>query len=276
MHSTLRPLLLAAACMAVTAIARAGTDMNDGVTPAAAPQQDNSVPISQEFIIEGGWSGRATTRQGNAKIGGVSDANGHVNYVVSPTIKDGLLLRFGIDAERFSFSLPPGAPLPNTLQSVNAIIGTDVSIGDKTIVRAEIHPGIYSDFVHLTGNGFDCPLQVGGTYLYSKDFQVIFGVQMDLKSNLPVIGLPASAGNSPTTGRSRPSRRSRVSSISSTSSSPSTSAPTSSAAPTSSTAHSASTTATAPRRTTTSSTTTSSTTPKSASVPASSGSSRRT
>jgi hypothetical protein len=190
MHSTFRTLLFAASCTVVTGIAWAGTDSSDAITPPVATQQDTSVPISQEFTAEGGWSTRATTQQGNAKLGGSSDANGHVNYVASPTIKDGLLLRFGIDAERFSFGLPPNAPLPNTLQSVNAIIGTDMSIGDKTIVRAELHPGIYSDFVHLTGNGFDCPLQVGGTYLYSKEFQVIFGIQMDLKSNLPVIGVP--------------------------------------------------------------------------------------
>ena len=99
-------------------------------------------------------------------------------------------MRLGIDAERDSFSLFPGAPLPNTLQSVNAVIGTDMSIGDKTIMRAEIHPGIYSDFVSVGGNDFDCPFQLGGTYLFSKDFQIIFGIQIDLKSDYPVIGLP--------------------------------------------------------------------------------------
>ena len=117
---------------------------------------------------------------------------GHANYVVSPEVKDGLLLRFGVDAERNSFGLPASnaVPLPNTLQSVNAVIGADFVLSDKILLRAELHPGIYSDFVHIGGDDFDMPVQVGGTYLYSKDFQIIFGVQIDLKSNYPVIGLP--------------------------------------------------------------------------------------
>ncbi len=84
----------------------------------------------------------------------------------------------------------PRAPLPNTLQSVNAVIGADLAFGDKIIMRAELHPGIYSDFVNVTGSDFDMPVQVGGTYLYSKDLQFILGFQIDLKSNYPFIGVP--------------------------------------------------------------------------------------
>jgi hypothetical protein len=178
------------AAPALRAADASGTDAKDEITPPAATPQDNSIPVSQEFTTEGGWSGRAQVKQGNAELGTVSDANAHFDYVASPQIKDGVLLRFGVDAERFSFGLFPNAPLPNTLQSVNAIIGTDITLGDKTIIRAEIHPGIYSDFVSVGGNDFDCPFQLGGTYLYNKDFQLIFGLQVDLKSDFPVIGLP--------------------------------------------------------------------------------------
>ena len=140
--------------------------------------------------MEGSTTGTSTTKQGNAKLGGVSNTNSHFNYVASPQIKDGILLRFGVDTERNSFGLPANAPLPNTLQSVNAIIGADMAFGDKIIMRAELHPGIYSDFVNVTGSDFDMPVQIGGTYLWSKDFQIILGIQIDLKSNYPLIGLP--------------------------------------------------------------------------------------
>jgi hypothetical protein len=53
-----------------------------------------------------------------------------------------------------------------------------------------LHPGIYSDFVSVGGSDFDCPLQLGGTYLWNKNFQIIFGVQVDLRSDLPIIGVP--------------------------------------------------------------------------------------
>jgi hypothetical protein len=187
------PALLLAAFGAVSLHdlrAADATDSKDDLSPTVAPQQDTNIPISQEFTVEGGWSGRAQVKQGKADLGTASNANAHFDYVASPQIQDGILLRFGIDAERNSFGLFHSAPLPNTLQSVNAVIGTDITLGDKTIMRAEIHPGIYSDFVSVGGNDFDCPFQLGGTYLYNKDFQLIFGLQVDLKSDYPIIGIP--------------------------------------------------------------------------------------
>jgi len=184
------PALLRVVTLCSLTASSAWADGKDDLAPTVAAPQDTSVPVSQEFDSEGSYTGKSTTKQGNASIGGVGNINSHFDYVVSPQIKDGFLLRLGIDTERNSFSLPAAAPLPNTLQSVNAIIGTDLAFGDKTIVRIELHPGIYSDFVNVSGNDFDMPVQIGGTYLYSSDFQIIFGIQIDLKSNYPIIGLP--------------------------------------------------------------------------------------
>ena len=87
-----------------------------------------------------------------------------------------------MDSERNSFGLPQHAALPNTLQAVNAIIGADFAVGDKILLRAELHPGIYSDFVDVTGNDFDMPVQFGATHLStSKDVQFILGFQLDLE-----------------------------------------------------------------------------------------------
>jgi hypothetical protein len=166
-------------------------DGKDDLAPTvSAPEPETNIPISQEFEIEGAYASGSELKQGNGHVGASDEIYGHGDYVLSPQVKDGLLLRFGVDAERFSFGLPNGAPLPNTLQSVNAIIGADIAVNDQILIRAEIHPGIYSDFVNVTSSDFDAPVQIGGTYLWSKDFQIIFGLQIDLKSNLPIIGLP--------------------------------------------------------------------------------------
>jgi len=189
MKSNLPPILLAAALCSLTTLS-VRADGKDDLAPTVAPPQESNIPVSQEFTMEGSTTGTSTTKQGNASLGGVSNTNSHFDYVVSPEIKDGVILRFGVDAERNSFGLFSAAPLPNTLQSVNAILGADLAFGDKIIVRAELHPGIYSDFVNVTGSDFDMPVQIGGTYLYSEDFQIIFGLQIDLKSNYPLIGVP--------------------------------------------------------------------------------------
>ncbi|HEY0256286.1 MAG TPA: DUF6268 family outer membrane beta-barrel protein [Candidatus Methylacidiphilales bacterium] len=189
MKSNIYSTMLVAVCCSLTAAA-AWADPKDDLAPTVSAPEESSIPISQEFLINGSYTGNSTTKQGSAKLGGVGDSNAHVDYVISPTIKDGFLLRFGVDAERDSFNLPASAPLPNTLQSLNAIIGTDLAFGDKTIVRFEVHPGIYNDSMNVTANDIDAPIQIGGTYLYSKDLQLIFGLQIDVKSNYPIIGLP--------------------------------------------------------------------------------------
>ena len=189
MKSNLPLTLLATVLCSLTA-SSVWADGKDDLAPAVASPQESNILVSQEFAMDGSTTGKSITKQGNASLGGVSNINSHFNYIISPQIRDGVLLRFGVDSERNSFGLFPGAPLPNTLQSVNAIIGADLALGDKIIMRAELHPGIYSDFVDVTGSDFDMPVQIGGTYLWSKDFQIIFGLQLDLKSNYPLSGLP--------------------------------------------------------------------------------------
>ncbi len=180
--------LLTAACCLLSAPAL-WADGKDDLTPNLAPAADNT-PISQEFSSEVGFTGQSKTKQGNATLGDVNEINSHASYVVSPQITEGVLLRTGINWDRNSFGLFNNAPLPNTLQATNLIIGADMTLGDRIIMRVEAHPGIYSDFVNITGSDFDMPVQIGGTYLYSKNFQIIFGIQIDLKSDLPLVGLP--------------------------------------------------------------------------------------
>ena len=165
-------------------------DPKDEITPVVTSSAESTPPPSQEFLMEGSITGKSDVKQGNAQYGGVSNINSHLNYVISPQIKEGLLMRVGVDYNRNSFGLYDNAVLPNTLQSTNLIIGADMAIGDRIIMRVEAHPGLYSVFVSITGSDFDMPVQIGGTYLYSKDLQFIFGIQIDLKSNLPLIGLP--------------------------------------------------------------------------------------
>jgi hypothetical protein len=191
MNDTLKPLAFVAisTLLGLTRIV-AGTDTTtagDTLTPDTAPTH---IPISQEFTLEGSYDGGVTTQQGDYRRGQVDNINSHFNYVISPQVRDGLLLRFGVDAERNSFGLPSQAPLPTTLQSVNAVIGADYAVNEKILLRVEAHPGIYSDFVDITGSDFDVPVIFGGTYLYSKDLQIILGGEIDLKSDIPFIVVP--------------------------------------------------------------------------------------
>jgi hypothetical protein len=184
----MRPILLAP--FLVGSLASLLSVRADEPGPATPDGSATSIAISQEFSLEGAYAGESTMKQGDAKLGGVDNLYSHLDYVISPQITDNILLRFGVDAEHNSFSIHDGAALPNTLESANAIIGADFTLSDQIIVRAELHPGIYTDSTNITGNDFDMPLQIGGTYLWNKDFQLIFGLQIDPKSAFPILGLP--------------------------------------------------------------------------------------
>jgi hypothetical protein len=189
----MRPLQhLALGALSLTlalSVARAGTDQEAAnLTPVESGP--TSIPISQEFNVEGSYGGGVQTKQGNLREGDVTNANSHFDYVVSPQVKDGFLLRFGVDAERNDFGFDHAMPLPNVLESFNAIIGVDLALTDKILFRAELHPGIYTDGVDITTDDIDVPAQFGATYLYSKNLQIILGGQIDLKSNIPFIIIP--------------------------------------------------------------------------------------
>jgi hypothetical protein len=187
---SLSPLALTALCLALTLPGlRAGTEQDaKNLTPIQS--EPTSIPISQEFLLEGSFDGGVQTKQGNLRLGDATNINSHFNYVVSPQVKDGVLLRFGIDGERDSFGLSNGMPLPNTLESLNAVIGVDLALTDKILFRAELHPGVYTDGVNITSDDIDVPVQFGATYLYSKNLQLILGGEIDLKSDIPFIIVP--------------------------------------------------------------------------------------
>ena len=107
--------------------------------------------------------------------------------VLTPRIKLGVL-RLGAEWERFSFGLPDGAALPNTLQSFSTIIGIDTQLSDSILIRAETQPGLYnSGLGHLFWDDFNMPFVIGGTYIFSPNLQLILGVSVDVERKYPVI-----------------------------------------------------------------------------------------
>ena len=94
------PILLIAALGGLIAPGALRATPQDALTPTVAPAPADNIPVSQEFTAESSVTGRSTVKQGNASLGGVSSINSHFNYVVSPQINDGTLLRFGETSPR--------------------------------------------------------------------------------------------------------------------------------------------------------------------------------
>src|SRR5207237_8205520 len=97
------------------------------------------------------------------------------------------VVRLGFEYGQFSFCLSQNAPLPNTLQSVAAVIGIDTQFSDSILVRIEATPGVYSEAFRPGSTDFNMPFEIGGTYIYSPNFQLVLGVSIDVERKYPVI-----------------------------------------------------------------------------------------
>ena len=156
---------------------------------ALAEETSNSFwPLSGEYTADATYVGEGDVeRNPRKKVSDFDEIDSDIRLVLTPRIKFGVL-RLGAEWERFSFGLPQGAALPNTLQSFSTIIGLDMQFSDSIIVRAETQPGLYnSGLGHLFWDNFNMPFLIGGTYIYSPDLQLVLGVSVDVERKYPVL-----------------------------------------------------------------------------------------
>ena len=144
------------------------------------------VPV--EYTAEDTYVGDGDVQRGpNKSVRDFDENDSIVHLVFTPRTKLGVL-RFGAEWERFSFGLPDGAALPDTLQSVSLVMGLDMQFSDSIIVRVEGQPGVYdTEFDNLGWDSFNFPFLIGGTYIYSPNLQLVLGVSVDVERKYPVI-----------------------------------------------------------------------------------------
>jgi hypothetical protein len=62
----------------------------------------------------------------------------------------------------------------------------DTQFSDSILVRFEAEPGVYGTN-HLTGDTFNVPFLIGGTYIYNPSVQFVLGVSVDTERKYPVL-----------------------------------------------------------------------------------------
>jgi hypothetical protein len=143
--------------------------------------------LSGEYVVEETYVGSGDVRRNSRKSVRDFDENDSIlQLVFTPRIKLGVL-RLGAEWERFSFGVPDSAPLPDTLQSVNLVIGLDTQLSDSILIRVEAQPGVYNSGLDDLSDDFNLPFVIGGTYIYSPDLQIVLGVGVDVERKYPVI-----------------------------------------------------------------------------------------
>ena len=143
--------------------------------------------LSGEYVAEETYVGSGDVQRNSQKS--VRDFDEHdsiLSLVFTPRIKPGVL-RLGIEWERFSFGIPDGAPLPDTLQAVNLVIGLDTQLSDSILIRVEAQPGVYNTGFDDLSDDFNAPFVAGGSYIFSPNLQLVLGVSVNIERKYPVL-----------------------------------------------------------------------------------------
>jgi hypothetical protein len=135
---------------------------------------------SLEANADGSYVGPSELKKGHETFGSFNEWDTTLNVVASNQISQNMLLRFGLNWQRFSFTPDTQAPIPGSLQSLNLEIGADYQLTPTLLLRVEAQLGFYSDFRELREKDVNTPFVVGATYFVSKDFLCVFGFSVDV------------------------------------------------------------------------------------------------
>jgi hypothetical protein len=177
-------VLLALFC---SSSALAGSDSKNVTSQGSAAVEQPSFKLASEFDIEQAFVGDGEVQRNHRTVDDLDEYYSRVHFVLTPRIRAGIL-RLGAEWERFSFGYSNGQQLPNTLQSVSAIVGLDTQFSDSFLFRIEAQPGFYgTSFEHLGSDNFIVPVVIGGTYIYSPELQFVLGVAINYEQKYPVL-----------------------------------------------------------------------------------------
>src|SRR5256714_2124 len=144
-------------------------------------------PFSFEFNAEETYVGNGDVERGSLSVRNFHESDTRIHFILTPRIAIGIL-RLGIQTERYSFGYGNLAPIPDDLHSTALVVGLDTEFSDSFLIRLELDPGFYgTDFDDFSQDTFNVPVIIGGTYIFSSNFQVVFGVGVDAFRKYPVL-----------------------------------------------------------------------------------------
>jgi Domain of unknown function (DUF6268) len=162
------------------------------LAPAFLPAQTPVVPRSGttplEWIAEISHSAESDISEGTRPLGEVSTLQSRAGIIHTLAAAADSAWLLGATWQRFSFSAAAGTPIPDHLTALAFKIGYNRPLTQQWSLRAEIDPGIYSDFEDIGGDDFNAPAGLRFIYATSRDLQWFFGLNLDLRSGNPVVG----------------------------------------------------------------------------------------
>ena len=197
MKTSIRLFLLCLCFVAAHAFGGPSSNYSTSTSQAAASDSEGIFPF--ELDLEYAYIGDSDVERDFRRVRGFGENYGLARFIYRPRTPVGYL-RLGAAYERYDFGFPefgfvargPGdiplvgrTQLPDTLHSINAIIGLDTKFSDSLLFRIEAQPGLYGG-EDLDMDTFNVPVIIGASYVVSPDFQIIFGASVNYERKYPV------------------------------------------------------------------------------------------
>ena len=127
-------------------------------------------------------------RQDGVGLGELSTTLVHATYIQSVKHSQQFRWLLGGQWQRVESGVPSDFPIPETLQSVSAVVGFDWFFHDGWRARLEVFPGVYSDFQDISGEDLNAPFTVEVSYALAPDLLVGGQLNVNARREAPLLG----------------------------------------------------------------------------------------
>lgn len=140
-----------------------------------------------EWRTEFTTTGRSDIAEGSRALGEIRHHHMLAEGVRTVSLDGDASLLLGASWKRFDFS-GSQADVPESLTAFALKLGYARTLSPRWSLRAEIDPGLYSDFEDISGDDFNAPFGLRALYAASRELQWGFALFVDPRSSRPVIG----------------------------------------------------------------------------------------
>ncbi len=161
------------------------------LVPALLPAQTITAPGGPgpafAWSTEFSASGKSAIAEGTRALGDIRHSYAAAEASTTLALDQGSALILGGSWKRFDFS-GSRADAPESLTALSLKLGYARQLSPQWSLRAEIDPGVYSDFEDVSGDDFNAPFGVRLLYAQSRELQWGFALFVDPRGSNPVIG----------------------------------------------------------------------------------------
>lgn len=189
MRSTLAPLFSLGVLAFTSLAALAGT-----VIESKEVKETKECPPDGRLVVDlrGSYVGRSDFERGHDASGDAAWGNFRLGYRIpfeGPALGgydcSQWYFRVGADYTRFTFDHSGGLPLPNTLQSISAVVAVEYLVHGRTAFLLEAFPGAYFE-QDITGDSFNIPVRIATVFKLGEGVYAVAGATYDGFRDIPV------------------------------------------------------------------------------------------